>query len=70
MPRQRDHFELVLYGATLRKMAKRIQRDYDQTYERCDIVRGTRHARRLEMIEHRFFSHSPCEGVSGYSDIG
>jgi hypothetical protein len=69
MPRQRDHFELALYGATLRRMAERIQRDYDLAYERDDIVRGIRHARRIEMIEYALIANSPCEGISTFNSF-
>ena len=69
MPRERDHFELVLYGATLRKMEKRIWADFNAAYERGDTVRGMRHARRIELIEQRFFTHSPCEGISTFNSF-
>jgi hypothetical protein len=50
-------------------MAERIQRDYDCAYKRGDIVRGMRHARRIEMIEYALIANSPCEGVSTFNSF-
>jgi hypothetical protein len=69
MPRQvKDHFEAVMYSATLRKIAERVQLDYDRAYERGDIVRGLRHARRIDMVEYAILANGSCE-ISSFSSF-
>jgi hypothetical protein len=71
MPRHfKDYFEAAVHcNRRLPAVKARIEADIERACSRGDHARAHRYAGRLSMIERRYWTCSPTEGVSGYSDF-